>query len=240
MEGATAPAGGPIEETIGWPEKEPGRAAQSMRISSTGRVEAFSDGVMAIAITLLVLDLKVPTTDEVESAGNLLGALIHHWASDVAFLAGFLTIGIIWLNHRAFVDKVSRFDNRLQWLNLLLLLGVVIVPFSTALLAAYVGGGGTAASTATAVYALLGVVLPFPWILMWRHLGKHPELLEPGFDAAHARAEFRRALLGPAIYLLAIPVAILAPVVALLLFIGIAVLYALTNQGVGTAVEESS
>jgi uncharacterized membrane protein len=211
----------------GWPAE----AASTMRLSSTGRVEAFSDGVMAIAITLLVLDLRVPTNEETEAAGSLLAALVQHWASDVAFLAGFLTIGIIWLNHRAFVDKVNRFDNQLQWLNLLLLLGVVIVPFSTALLAAYVGGGGTPASTATAVYALLGVVLPVPWILMWRHLARHPELLEPAFDAAHARAELRRAVVGPVIYILAIPVAILAPVVALLLFVGIAILYALTNQG---------
>jgi TMEM175 potassium channel family protein len=208
-----------------------------MRLSSTGRVEAFSDGVMAIAITLLVLDLRVPSAEEVAAAGGLLGALIYHWASDVAFLAGFLTIGILWLNHRAFVDKVNRFDNRLQWLNLLLLLGVVIVPFSTALLAAYVGGGGTPASTAAAVYALLGVVLPVPWILIWRHLSQHPELLEQGFDAAHARAEFKRSLIGPAIYILAIPVAILAPVVALAFFIAIAVLYALTNQGVGASAQ---
>jgi TMEM175 potassium channel family protein len=209
-----------------------------LRLSSTGRVEAFSDGVMAIAITLLVLDLRVPSAEETAAAGSLLVALINHWASDVAFLAGFLTIGIIWLNHRAFVDKVNRFDNRLQWLNLLLLLGVVIVPFTTALLAEYVGAGGTPASTATAVYALSGVILPIPWILIWRHLSRHPELLEPGFDAAHARAEFKRALLGPMIYTLAIPVAILAPIVALLLFIGIAALYALTNQGVGAAAQE--
>jgi uncharacterized membrane protein len=213
-------------------------AGSDVRLSSTTRVEAFSDGVMAIAITLLVLDLRVPSAEETAAAGSLLAALINHWASDVAFLAGFLTIGIIWLNHRAFVDKVNRFDNRLQWLNLLLLLGVVIVPFTTALLAEYVGAGGTPASTATALYALSGVILPMPWILIWRHLSRHRELLEPGFDAAHARAEFRRAMVGPAIYVLAIPVAILAPIVALLLFIGIAVLYALTNQGVGTAAAE--
>jgi uncharacterized membrane protein len=237
MEGAAAPIESSMGAHIGGPAEKPEEAAQGIRISSTGRVEAFSDGVMAIAITLLVLDLRVPSTGETAAAGSLLAALIQHWASDVAFLAGFLTIGIIWLNHRAFVDKVNRFDNLLQWLNLLLLLGVVIVPFSTALLAEYVGGGGTPASTATAIYALLGVVLPVPWILMWRHLSRHPELLEPGFDAAHARAEFKRAIIGPVIYILAIPVAILAPVVALGLFIGIAVLYALTNQGVGSAAQ---
>jgi uncharacterized membrane protein len=208
-----------------------------MRLSSTGRVEAFSDGVMAIAITLLVLDLKVPTAAQVAEAGSLVAALVDEWAAYVAYLAGFLTIGIIWLNHRAFVDKVRRFDNALQWFNLLLLLGVATVPFPTALLAAHVGDGGEPAATAAAVYALLGVVLPIPWLLIWRHLSRHPELFESGFGAAYARTELRRGALGPLVFALAIPVALVAPVVALLLFVGIAVLYALTNQGIGSAAQ---
>ena len=205
-----------------------------LRLSSTGRVEAFSDGVMAIAITLLVLDLKVPPVAETEAAGSLLAAMVQHWTSYIAYLAGFLTIGIIWLNHRAFIDKVRRFDNTLQWLNLLLLLGVATVPFPIALLAAYAGTGGPAASTAAAFYAVLGIVLPIPWLLIWRHLTRHPELFEAGFGAAYARAELKRAVLGPAIYVVAIPVAIVAPIVALLFYVGIAILYALTNQGVSS------
>jgi len=69
------------------------------RLSPTGRVEAFSDGVMAIAITLLVLDLKVPPLEAV-TPGGLVSALAARWPSYVAYLAAFLTIGIIWLNHR--------------------------------------------------------------------------------------------------------------------------------------------
>ena len=205
-----------------------------IRLSSTTRVEAFSDGVMAIAITLLVLDLKVPSAAEASQAGSLLGALLDRWPAYTAYLAGFLTIGIIWLNHRAFVDKVRRFDSTLQWLNLLLLLGVATVPFPTALLAAHVAEGGEPAATAAAVYALLGVVLPVPWLLIWRHLGRRPELFEPGFDAAYARWELRRGVLGPVIYAVAIPVALVAPIVALLFFVGVAILYALTNQGLGS------
>ena len=213
----------------------PGQVESDIRLSSTTRVEAFSDGVMAIAITLLVLDLRVPSTAEATEAGSLLAALLQHWAAYVAYLAGFLTIGIIWLNHRAFVDKVRRFDNTLQWLNLLLLLGVVTVPFPTALLAAHVGEGGEPAATAAAVYALLGVVLPLPWLLIWWHLGRHPGLFEPGFNARYAGTELRRGALGPLIYALAIPVALIAPLVALAFFVGIAMLYGLTNQGVGSA-----
>jgi len=105
----TPPTGAPAEITT--------------RLSSTGRVEAFSDGVMAIAITLLVLDLKVPPLDAV-TPGGLLSALAARWPSYVAYLAAFLTIGIIWLNHRTLVDRIARFDARLHWLNLMLLLGV--------------------------------------------------------------------------------------------------------------------
>jgi uncharacterized membrane protein len=202
------------------------------RLSQTGRVEAFSDGVMAIAITLLVLDLKVPSDEETREAGSLIAALGHHWPSYLAYLAAFLTIGIIWLNHRAFVDKIRRFDTRLHWLNLALLLGVVTLPFPTALLAAYLAEGGPAASTAAAVYGLLSVATALPWTLMWRHILRHPELLEPPYAADHARAELRRASIGPLIYVLAVPLAIFLPLAALLFYIAVAVVYALTNQGV--------
>jgi uncharacterized membrane protein len=202
------------------------------RLSSTGRVEAFSDGVMAIAITLLVLDLKVPTPDQVVAAHGLLQALGERWTSYLAYLTAFLTIGIVWLNHRAFVDKVRRFDNWMQWLNLLLLLGVATLPFPTAILAEYVGVGGEVASAAAVVYGALSVVTAVPWVLMWLHLTRHPELLEPQFGVAYARKERKRALIGPVIYLFAIPIAVVAPLVALFFYIGIGVLYAVTNQGV--------
>jgi uncharacterized membrane protein len=216
------------------PETDPadGSMPTFARLSSTGRIEAFSDGVMAIAITLLVLDLRVPTEAQVAEAGGLLEALVVRWPSYLAYLTAFLTIGIIWLNHRAFVDKVNRFDNRLQWLNLMLLLGVATLPFPTALLAEYVTVPGPSASTAAVIYGLLSVLTALPWTFMWRHLVRHPELLEPPFDQNYARAELKRAGIGPVIYSLAIPIALIAPLVSLAFYIGIGVLYAFTNQGV--------
>jgi uncharacterized membrane protein len=213
---------------------EPAEAAPPTvaRLSSTGRVEAFSDGVMAIAITLLVLDLRVPTEAQVANAGGLLEALLVRWPSYLAYLTAFLTIGIIWLNHRAFVDKVRSFDNRLQWLNLLLLLGVATLPFPTALLAEYVIVPGVSASTAAVTYGALSVATAVPWLFMWRHLVRQPELLEPPIDVAYANAELKRASIGPVIYALAIPIALVAPLVSLAFYIGIGLLYAFTNQGV--------
>ena len=206
---------------------EPGRLG---RLSATGRVEAFSDGVMAIAITLLVLELKVPATADVGS-DRLLDALLERWPSYVAYLAAFLTIGIIWLNHHTLLSKIARFDARLHWLNLLLLLGVATLPFPTALLADYVAKGGFNASVAAAAYGLTATLMALPWGFIWRHLADRPELLEPGYDAAHARTELRRGVLGVPIYAAATAVSFVAPLLALALYAGIAALYAITSQG---------
>jgi uncharacterized membrane protein len=208
----------------------PTREAET-RLSSTGRVEAFSDGVMAIAITLLVLDLKVPDPAELQ-AGGLLGALAARWPSYLAYLAAFLAIGIIWLNHRTLVDRIARFDARLHWLNLMLLLGVATLPWPTSLVADYVLRGGPDAAAATALYGAMATFMAIPWGFFWRHLANHPELLEPGYDAAYARAEWRRGFVGLPIYAVATLVALVAPLVALALYLGIAILYAVTSQGV--------
>src|ERR1041385_9184169 len=105
--------------------------------SETARLEAFSDGVYAIAITLLVLDLKVPMVQD----GKLASALLHQWPMYFAFLISFAFIGIMWVNHHRLFNHIRRCDNRLLFLNLLLLLGVTVVPFPTALLAAHLKGG---------------------------------------------------------------------------------------------------
>ena len=164
-----------------------GHEEDLVHLSTTSRVEAFSDGVMAIAITLLVLDLKLPNADV--GNGSLLDALLVRWPTYAAYLAAFLTIGIIWLNHHTLIAKIARFDARLHWLNLVLLLGVATLPFPTSLVAEYVGKGGANASVAAATYGLCATLMALPWSFMWRHLRDHPELLEPGYDATYASAD---------------------------------------------------
>ena len=208
--------------------------------SSTSRIEAFSDGVMAIAITLLVLDLRVPTQEQVAAAnGDLVAVLGTRWPSYVAYLAAFLTIGIIWLNHHAFIHKLVRMDATLLWLNLLMLLGVATLPFPTALLAEFVGDGGRPAATAALIYGLLSVATALPWVLMWRHIRDHPELLAHGLGDDHARAELRRASMGPIIYVVAIPLALVAPLLALVFYLAISVIYAISSQGARVGAEAS-
>ena len=207
-----------------------GHEEDLVHLSTTSRVEAFSDGVMAIAITLLVLDLKLPTTAHVAD-GRLLDALLVRWPTYAAYLAAFLTIGIIWLNHHTLIAKIARFDARLHWLNLVLLLGVATLPFPTSLVAEYVGKGGANASVAAATYGLCATLMALPWSFMWRHLRDHPELLESGYDAAYASAEMKRGGIGVPIYVAATIVSLILPLLALALYGAIAALYAVTSQG---------
>jgi uncharacterized membrane protein len=193
-------------------------------------VEAFSDGVMAIAITLLVLELKVPDPATIGD-GKLFDALAERWPSYLAYLVAFMTIGIIWLNHHTLMAKIARFDARLYWLNLALLLGIATLPFPTSLLADYIAKGGANASVAAVTYGLTSMLMALPWGFMWRHLRDHPELLEPGYDAAHASIELRRGSLGVPIYLAATIVSVFQPLAALALYATIAVVYAVTSQG---------
>ena len=200
------------------------------KLAPTTRVETFSDGVMAIAITLLVLNLHVHTAAEITVAGGLLPALAGEWPAFVAYIASFVTIGIIWLNHHALIETIATFDWTLHWLNLLLLLGVATLPFSTALMAEYVGQGGPSASIAAAIYGALALVMALPWSLIWLHLARNPRLFEEGFDADHARQALRRNILGPIIYLVATIVALFAPLAALALYAVIAAFFAGVRQ----------
>src|SRR5262249_1729224 len=129
--------------------------------SETARVEAFSDGIFAIAITLLILEIKVPKHD----AGPLSVALLRQWPSYLAFLLSFAYIGVMWINHHRMFTYIRRSTNVLLSLNLLLMLGVTVVPFPTAVLAEHLGGPGerTAALVYNATFVAIAVVFNLRW-----------------------------------------------------------------------------
>jgi uncharacterized membrane protein len=101
---------------------------------SMGRLEAFSDGVIAVAITLLVLNIGVP---KVEPGHTLAHALIAQWPVYAAYVTSFLTIGIIWINHHVMITRLREPDHAILFLNLLLLMSIALLPFATSLMAAY-------------------------------------------------------------------------------------------------------
>src|SRR5262245_38813706 len=119
-----------------------------LALRETTRIEAFSDGVFAIAITLLILEIQVPHAQNGEQHRF---ALLHFWPSCLALLATFMTIGIMWINHHRLFTLIDRSDDGLMALNLLLLLGQTWMPFPTALLAEHLHG--TDGRVAGIVYA---------------------------------------------------------------------------------------
>jgi uncharacterized membrane protein len=132
----------------------------------TGRIEAFSDGVFAIAITLLVLELKVPHLENGGAGGSLTAALLRQWPSYLALVTSFFTILVMWANHHAIFAMVRRVDAPFLYANGLLLLVVTVVPFPTALLAEYWQKPG--APVAAAVYAGTFAVSGVAYNLLWR------------------------------------------------------------------------
>lgn len=166
--------------------------------TETGRIEAFSDGVFAIAITLLILEIHVP-----ESAldSDLRKALLHLWPSFLAFLASFMTIGVIWLNHHRLFSLIQKCDDGLIAFNLLLLLGVTWLPFPTALLAQHLRGADVVIAGNT--YAASFFVIAIIFNLMWRYAVKARLVV----DDLNVELITRQYALGPILYAILVAVA---------------------------------
>ncbi len=194
-------------------------------MSDTARTETFSDGVMAIAITLLVLDLSVPTRSAL-GTGSLAHALGHEWPQFAAYVTSFLVIGIIWVNHHTLFRLVRRVDRMLLFLNLLLLLFIAVIPFTTSLLAEYLTAGGQDARTAAVVYSCAMVAMSIGFGSLFIYVVRHPALLEPDVDPAALRASTRRfTIIGLLLYAVTVLVALLSAPACLALHFAIALYY---------------
>jgi uncharacterized membrane protein len=171
------------------------------------RLEAFSDGVFAVAITLLALNISVAGPGH----GHLLIQLGGHWPAFLAYLLSFFTIGIIWVNHHALIKSITVVDRTLLFLNLVLLLFVVLIPFTTATVAEYLNRTGDDAKVAMAMYSavFLGMSVGFGAIFEWTLHGQH--VAQPLPPEKHWRARVR-FVGGGGVYMLAIVVALFMPI----------------------------
>jgi TMEM175 potassium channel family protein len=129
------------------------------------RLESFSDGVFAVAITLLSINLAVPGPGH----GSLIGQLGHHWPAFVAYVISFFTIAIIWVNHHALMLNIAVVNRTLMYLNLLLLMFVAAIPFATSTMADYLVRGGGDSEVATALYSLAfeAMAISFTFLFEW-------------------------------------------------------------------------
>jgi uncharacterized membrane protein len=205
-------------------------ASSSVRLSESSRVEAFSDGVFAIVITILVLDLRLPP----HAPGHLLDALTGLWASLFAFSLSFLRVAVVWLNHHGLFSHVRRVNRTLLWINLGILATCMLMPFPTVVLADALRGGSLAdLRVAMVLYALVGGLQMAAWLPVWPYLRDHPELAQPRTEAAYFDSQRIRPWIGMLVNAIAVLVATIAPVPALVLSTLALVFIAVTSDGIG-------
>ncbi len=191
----------------------------------TARIEAFSDGVFAIAITLLILELRVPPG---LARPRLAAALLAEWPSYAAFLVSFATIGIMWLNHHRLFTLIRRATHTLMLLNTLLLLGVTAVPFPTALVADYLGHDG--AVLAAAVYCGWFVLIAVAFNLLWGYAAsaaRRPPVLRVPPESAEVRAITAAYRFGPVSYAVAFALSFWQPAAGVAICGALALFFAL-------------
>jgi uncharacterized membrane protein len=186
------------------------------------RAESFSDGVFAVAITVLVFNLLSIASATAHSLDAR--ALLHQWPAYLAYVVSFLTIGIMWLNHHWMLSAVSRVNRPVLVLNLLLLMGIVAIPFPTALVADHLNDGG-AGKVATVTYGLVMIAISIPFAALWIYLAAHQHELMARRRVRTPRLSTLRFTAGNAGYVAGTIIALFVPVAGLIIFGLLAVYY---------------
>jgi uncharacterized membrane protein len=209
------------EDQVGGKRERDARArALHERAHDPARVLALSDGVFAIVITLLVLEVHVP---ELTQGRSLAEALREVRPSFNAFVITFILTGMYWVGHRDLFALIRRTDRGLVWLNVLYLLPMCLLPFGASLLGPYERD-----PTALHIYGLLLLAIAIMRVVIWLYTTSRPHLLWQPLDDRQRRAGLALAAFPALIYLLAILVAAAAPTVSLLIYAGAPVLYFLS------------
>jgi uncharacterized membrane protein len=187
------------------------------------RAESFSDGVFAVAITVLVFNLLAINFGKSGLSAESLG---RYWPSYVAYVVSFLTIGIMWINHHQLLAQITKVDRPLLILNLLLLMGIVAIPFPTALVADHLRDvANGSARVATVTYGLVMIAISVGYAAMWLYLGSHQESLGGRRRTAPPRSSTLRFTGGNLAYVAGTLIAIVSPLAALIIFGLLAIYY---------------
>jgi uncharacterized membrane protein len=185
-------------------------AATDVSGDDTNRLQAFSDGVFAIAITLLVLELHAP-----EGSHGLWRGLVDEWPQFAAYLTSFLVIGIMWVNHHSMFKQFARSDRVVLFLNLLLLLWTALLPFPTSLVAAHLRDGTSDASVAEAVYGANLTLAAVAFSLIWAYAIRGRRLVDHDMSVRQEWQSIARFSVGTFIYAASVGLAFASPLAAL-------------------------
>jgi len=187
--------------------------------SGTGRLEAFSDGVFAIAATLLVLEIGVGAV----RGGDLGQALLDAWPSYLAYVTSFLVIGVIWINHHHCMSLIGRVDRAFLMVNLVLLMIVAFFPFPTRLVADYLQKPGE--QSAVYAYASTLLLMAIVYVLWWRYARTGRRLIAPEVPDSALRAVDRAFNPGIPAYAIVLLVAVVSPLLSVVLTFLLAAFY---------------
>lgn len=185
----------------------------------TTRIEAFSDGVFAIVVTLLVLEIKVPHFDSGATTADMTRELLHLLPKFIGFVLSFVIVAIFWVNHHQLFHSLERSDRKLLWLNNLLLFWMSFIPFPTALLGEY-----PLQPVSVFVYGAVLLLASVSFNLMLRHAVKSG-LFEDTISEEVLAKSIRRGMIGPVVYLASVLGAFISVYISLALFVLVPVYY---------------
>ncbi|MBV8584937.1 MAG: DUF1211 domain-containing protein [Verrucomicrobia bacterium] len=192
---------------------------------SRNRIEALTDGVFAVAMTLLVLDLRVPELQPSLDISQLPARLLALWPKFLSYAISFVILGVYWVGHHIQLSFIRRADRPLLWINLLFLLWVALVPFSTALLSEY-----PAAQAAITVYGLNLIAIGLTLALHWWYATVEARHVDADIHPGLVRGALLRTLMAPALYIVAIVASFFRPELSLLIYALVPVLYILPGR----------
>lgn len=192
----------------------------------TGRIEAFSDGVFAIAITLLILEIKVP--QDIPEGKTLYDELLKKWPSFLSFVDSFVTILIMWINHHRMFTHIKRSNTLLMFFNGLLLLIITFIPYPTSVVAEHLQDKEE--NAAVVFYCGTFVITALLFNLVWRYASYKNRLLDKNADAVAVRSITQSYNFGPLLYGIATGLAFVNGLVSLIFTLLLAIFFAMPDK----------
>jgi uncharacterized membrane protein len=199
----------------------------SAGIFATNRLEALSDGVFAIVMTILVLEISIPLITEASANTELMRELAEMWPKFFAYVLSFLVLGVMWVNHHFMFHHIKRANNKLAWLNILFLMFVALVPFSTSLLGEY-----SNTQTAVVAYGVNVILILVAGFTLWSYVTGKYRLVDDDIDPKIVKRTKIMFVVGFFYFLVAMGVSFISPIAAFCIY-GLMALTSIVSSWLG-------